>query len=83
MGVREAMVPRMVAELISGDAGLGGEIGKAEPLLDDPGAGAGIAGWGGWGCVGVFGEEIKLSDELLGLGYGEIGIGRETEIVRD
>lgn len=78
MGVREAIVPGMVAEIFDGDAGLGGKFGKPERRLDEPGTHVGIACWGG---LGISGEEIEPPDELLGLGFWEIGTGRETKIV--
>lgn len=78
MGVGEAIVTGVVAEVVDGDP-IGESWERKAPLHDPL-----IAMIGGGGVElrgGVLGEEIERSDELLRVGEGEIDGGGEAEIV--
>lgn len=68
MGMLDIVVASVVAQIVDGDSGAD-EVGKSEPFLDDL---LGFGGGGGetWTVDDVdfgLGEQIEVSDKLLGL----------------
>ena len=68
MGMLDIVVASVVAQIVNGDSGAD-EVGKSEPFLDDL---LGCGGGGGetWTVDDVdigLGEQIEVSDKLLGL----------------
>ena len=68
MGMLDIVVASVVAQIVNGDSGAD-EVGKSEPLLDNL---LGCGGGGGetWPVDDVdigLGEQIEVSDKLLGL----------------